>query len=57
MLFSDHLSRNVDISAKKPNEPTYEGLDLKIQDVNLNASNDKSVLLASETDKNEALIH
>ena len=55
MIFSDHLSRNVDTS-KIPNELTYEGLDLKIQDVYLNTSNDKCLSLATETDKNETLV-
>ena len=45
MIFSDHLSRNVD-NAKKTNKPMCEGLGLKIQDVYLNTSDDKSVLLA-----------
>ena len=55
MVFSDHLSRNVDTS-KKPNEPTCKGLDLKIQDVYLNTSNDKNLSLTTETDKDEALV-
>ena len=37
MIFSDHLSRNVDTSTK-PDEPTCKGLELKIQDIYLNAS-------------------
>ena len=55
MIFSDHLSRNVDTS-KKPNEPTCEGLDLKIQNVYLNTSNDKCLSLTTETDKDETLV-
>ena len=55
MIFSEHLSKNVDTS-KMQIEPTCKGLDLKIQDVYLNASNDKCVLLATETDKDETLV-
>ena len=55
MVFSDHLSRNVDTSTK-PNEPTCKGLDLKIQNVYLNASDDKCLSLAAETDKDETLV-
>ena len=56
MVFSDHLSRNIDTSVQKPNKPTCKGLDLKIEDVYLNASNDKHVSLAAETDKDEILV-
>ena len=52
MVFLDHLSRNIDTSTK-PNEPTCKGLHLKIEDIYLNASNDKCVSLATETDKDE----
>ena len=55
MVFSDHLSRNVDTNTK-PKEPTCKGLDLKIEDIYLNASNDKCVSLATETDKDEILV-
>ena len=55
MIFSDHLSRNVDTS-KEQIKLTCKGLDLKIQDVYLNASNDKCVSLATETDKDETLM-
>ena len=55
MVFSDHLSRNMDTS-KKQVELTCQGLDLKIQDVYLNASDDKCMSLATETDKDEVLV-
>ena len=55
MIFSDHLSRNVDTTTK-PNEPICKGLDLKIEDIYLNASNDKCMSLAKETDKDEILV-
>ena len=54
MIFADHLSRN--ISSKESNEPTCSGLDMKIEDVYLNASDDRCFSLASETDKDETLI-
>ena len=60
MIFSDHLSRNVDTNADKPNEPTCKGLDLKIHDVYLNASEDKCLSLATEMSKDpmmQALKH
>ena len=38
MIFADHLSRN--ISGLESKEPTCSGLDLKINDIYLNASND-----------------
>ena len=41
---------------KKPIELTCQGLELKIQDVYLNASNDKCLSLASETDKEKILV-
>ena len=49
MIFADHLSRN--IAMKESHEPTCKGLDLKIQDMYLNTSDEKCMLLASETDK------
>ena len=55
MAFSDHLSRNVDTSQKQI-EPTCKGLDLKIQDIYLNSSNDKCLTLATETDEDEILV-
>ena len=55
MVFSDHLSRNVGTSQKQI-EPICKGLDLKIQDVYLNASNDKCLSLATETDRDEILV-
>ena len=36
MVFADHLSRNV--GTKESKEPTHSGLDLKINDIYLNAS-------------------
>ena len=51
MIFSDHLSRNVDTNVDKPNEPTCKGLDLEIHNVYLNASDDKCLSLANETSK------
>ena len=39
MIFSVHLSSNIDTNADKPKEPTCEGLDLKIHDVYLNGRN------------------
>ena len=53
MVFTDHLSRN--ISAKESNEPC-SGLDLKINDVYLNASEERCISLAQETDKDEVLV-
>ena len=41
---------------KESHEPTCKGLDLKIQDVYLNTSDDKCMSLASETDKDEILV-
>ena len=60
MIFSDHLSRNVDINADKPSELTCKGLGLKIHNVYLNASDDKCLSLATETSKDpmmQALKH
>ena len=51
MIFSDHLNRNVDTNADKPSEPTCKGLDLKIHNVYLNASEDKCLSLAIEMSK------
>ena len=59
MIFSDHLSCNI-VAGENSNKPTYEGLDLRIHDVYLNASDDKCLSLAAETDKDpmmQALKH
>ena len=59
MIFNDHLSHNI-IAGDSSNKPTCEGLDLKIHDVYLNASGDKCLSLAAETDKDpmmQALKH
>lgn len=55
MIFSDHLSRNV-FASTKPSEPTCKGLELKVEDIYLNTSNDRCMSLASETDKDENLV-
>ena len=54
MVFADHLSRNV--SQDKSEVPMCPGLDLKINDVYLNASNERCISLAHETDKDEVLV-
>ena len=54
MVFADHLSRN--IVNKESNEPTCTGLDMKIQDIYLNASEDRCISLAKETEKDETLV-
>ena len=54
MVFTDHLSRN--ISCKESNEPTCEGLDLKVENIYLCTSKDRCLSLAKETDKDETLI-
>ena len=56
MVFSNHLSRNIQLDEEKPVELTCQGLDLKIQDIYLNASDNKCLSLASETDKDEILV-
>ena len=56
MIFSDHLSRNVDTNTEKTNEPTCKGLNLKIHDVYLNTSSKKCVSLAAETPKDSVLM-
>ena len=48
MIFSDHLSRNVNVNADNSVELTCQGLDLKIHDVYLNASDDECKSLAIE---------
>ena len=55
MVFSDHLSRKVD-TRQKQTEPTCKSSDLKIYDIYLNASNEKCLSLATETDKDETLV-
>ena len=54
MIFVDHLSRNV--SGHESNEPTCSGIDLKINDIYLNANDEKFISLAKETDKDEVLL-
>ena len=54
MVFADHLSRNV--ATEKSQEPTCKGLDLKVEDIYLNASDEKCISLAKETDKDEMLV-
>ena len=54
MIFADHLSRNIGV--KQSEDPTCKGLDLKIQDVYLNTSNERCMSLAKETDKDETLV-
>ena len=54
LVFVDHLSRNV--AREKSREPTCKGLELKIQDIYLNASNDRYLSLASETENDEILV-
>ena len=54
MIFADHLSRNV--GQESSEIPTCSGLDLKINDVFLNASDERCISLAQETDKGEVLV-
>ena len=54
MIFADHLSHNVGHESSEV--PTCQGLDLKINYVFLNASNDRCVSLAQESDKDETLV-
>ena len=54
MVFADHLSRNV--VGEKSQEPTCKGLDLKIEDIYLNASDEKCLSLVKETDKDDTLL-
>ena len=53
-MFADYLSRN--IVNKESNEPTCTGLDMKIQDIYLNASEDRCISFAKETEKDETLV-
>ena len=54
MVLADHLSRN--ITNNESNEPTCKGLDIKVEDIYLNASEDRYISLARETDKDETLV-
>ena len=54
MIFTDHLSRN--IGSKESNEQMCTGLEMKIQGIYLNASEDRCISLAKETEKDETLI-
>ena len=54
MIFADHLSRN--IGSKESNELTCTDLEMKIQDIYLNASEDRCISLTKETEKDESLI-
>ena len=54
MVFDDHLSRN--IGNKESNELTCKGLDMKIQDIYLNASEDRCILIAKERERDETLV-
>ena len=54
MIFSDHLSHNV-IAGDSSNKPTSEGLDLKIHNMYLNASDDKCLSLATEMTKDPVM--
>ena len=59
MIFSDHLSCNIS-AGDSSNKPTCEGLDLKIHNVYLNASDEKYLSLANEMTKDpmmQALKH
>ena len=53
MIFSDHLSHNVD--GTKSMEPTCKGLDLKIHEIFLNASMEKCASLVVETTKDHIM--
>ena len=50
----DHLSRNV--GTKESKEPTCSGLDLKINDIYLNASEERCISLVQETERDELLV-
>ena len=56
MIFSDHLSCNVNTDTGKSKGQTCESLHLKVHDVFLNASSEKCVSLAVETSKDPVLI-
>ena len=49
MVFADRLSRN--ISTKESKEPTCSGLDLKINDIYLNASEERCISLVQKKQK------
>ena len=54
IVFADPLSRNV--FDKESHELTCKGLELKVEDVYLNASEDRCLSLAKETDRDEMLV-
>ena len=54
MIFRNHLSHNITMGDSS-NKPTCEGLDLKIHDVYLNASDEKCLSLANETTKDPVM--
>ena len=54
LVFADHLSRN--IAGEKSKVPACEDLELKVEDVYLNASDEKRLSLAKEIDKDEMLV-
>ena len=54
MVFADHLSRN--ISSEKSHELTCKGLNLKVENVYLNTSDDRCISLAKETDRDDTLV-
>ena len=54
MIFADHLSHNAGHESSEV--PACIGLDLKINDVFLNTSNDRCISLTQETDKDDTLI-
>ena len=53
MVFADHLSRN--IAREMSQELICKGLELKVEDIYLNASDEKCLSLAIETDKDGTL--
>ena len=54
MVFAGHLSRNV--GAKESDEPRCSGLDLKINGIYLNASEERCISLVQETERDELLV-
>ena len=55
MIFSDHLSRNIE-DCNKSDKSTCQGLVLPVPDVYRNASEDCLRTLAMETDRDEQLL-
>ena len=55
MVFTDNFEQKHCMN-RESNEPTCKGLDLKIEDVYLSASEDRCLSLAKETDKDETLV-